>query len=810
MKMDSSSLLGAPPAARRGHMRLYAAVALLFGALYALTAQHGPAWQYAGMFQLRAVDFDLKGWLDLARSHPLLIAIGGLFQYLPAGDLAWRINMMSAVCGALAVANVALLVRRLAPETPAAAWVAAPAFGLAHTTWWLSTVYQTHALHVMLLTLQLNVVVSLVRGLRPYQAGLLGLVAGLSFSAHNQAFLMAPACVALTAYLCSRKHLPWRAMGLLVGGWLVGSSLMLCLIWQECAANGLAAAIHSTIINSEWEHVVGFKLKPTIFGAGYVVYNFPNLMLVIAVVGIGRLTRSVAPAVRWTICYAGLAYLVYAIWFSIPTQFMFFLPLYAVVAVLAGLGFARLAERRGKRRWLIRLAVVSLAVGPVLYGVAPIACRAAGVTVPVRSDLRFRDPAGYLLTPWKVGDRSALQFARAALTEAQDGDTIICDDTTMWPLLWVRRFERVGKGVRVLYISDARPGSTPAGHPRIFSASGLSRYVPPWILRLAVVEETGPDAILFHIRWESPETGIPPMTDLPVDRRPVEPASPLSSQEELVLDLGDGVTMKLALIPAGSFWRGSANSQEGRSWNEGPRRRKTISTSFYLGIYEVTRGQFARFVAETGYVTDAEKAGTSWSGLDADTLWWMPGPTWRQTGFPQTDDHPVVHVSWNDATAFCRWLSETTGRLVHLPGETEWEYACRAGTQTAFFWGDDPDDGEGFCNAADLTAREQYPNWPAFNFADGYVSTSPVGTFKPNAFGLYDMAGNVWDWCADQWAHSLAGTGGVDPPVPGFEAFRVLRGGGWDDANEFCRSAERRRGPQYYRSWSIGFRVAVD
>jgi formylglycine-generating enzyme required for sulfatase activity len=131
----------------------------------------------------------------------------------------------------------------------------------------------------------------------------------------------------------------------------------------------------------------------------------------------------------------------------------------------------------------------------------------------------------------------------------------------------------------------------------------------------------------------------------------------------------------------------------------------------------------------------------------------VEGLNWRKPGFDQQSTHPVTCVSWDDATAFCQWLSREDGRTYRLPTEAEWEYACRAGTDTLFFWGDDPDAGEGYLNAADETGTPDGRSWThKFNFKDGYAATSPVGRFKPNAFGLHDMLGNVWEWCSDWYA----------------------------------------------------------
>ena len=215
-----------------------------------------------------------------------------------------------------------------------------------------------------------------------------------------------------------------------------------------------------------------------------------------------------------------------------------------------------------------------------------------------------------------------------------------------------------------------------------------------------------------------------------------------------------------------------------------------ITKPFYLGVYEVTVGQFGKFVSDTGYKTDAERNKDfegAW-GFNAATgeFEQSKGYSWRQVGFPQGDDHPVVNVSHNDAVAFCAWLSRKEGQPYRLPTEAEWEYACRAGTTTRYYHGDDPEGLSEVGNVADGTAKSKFSDWDwTIAGRDGYVFTAPVGKYKANGFGLYDMHGNVWEWCADWYeAEVLRGLAGgrsngaygrLDPGAPGRQLGRRRR-----------------------------------
>ena len=228
------------------------------------------------------------------------------------------------------------------------------------------------------------------------------------------------------------------------------------------------------------------------------------------------------------------------------------------------------------------------------------------------------------------------------------------------------------------------------------------------------------------------------------------------------------------LIHGGSFLMGSPDGEQGRDDYEDPQHQVQVP-SFCLGRYPVTRGEYARFAhAMGGRINDK----------------------WRDPGlaFAQNDQHPVVRVSWNDARTYIAWLIRETGLPYRLPGEAEWEYACRAGTSTRFWWGDDI--GYQLAHAR-------------ANFGKNLQGTNAVDSFAPNPWGLHDMSGNVWEWTQDHWHNSYEGapTDG-SAWLDGFSSQRVLRGGSWDLDPINLRSAYRNGYTSDNRSISIGFRLA--
>ena len=276
------------------------------------------------------------------------------------------------------------------------------------------------------------------------------------------------------------------------------------------------------------------------------------------------------------------------------------------------------------------------------------------------------------------------------------------------------------------------------------------------------------------------------------------------------LDLGGGVTMQLVRIPRGTLLMGAPDSDKDADEDEKPQHEVTITKDFYLGKCLVTKKHFARFVAATGYRTEAEADGKGGFGLEGKSFKQDPKFTWRDPGFDQADDHPVVEASWKDAKAFCDWAGATTKRDVRLPTEAEWEYACRAGTTTRYFTGEAPESLAGAANIADQTAKKQFPGWKGVDFADGYVFTSPVGSFRANPFGLYDMTGNVYEWCTDYSDPDYYRTSPkTDPENLVRTAKRLVRGGSWGNQAKFCRSFDRATVDADGRASTIGFRVVV-
>ena len=238
--------------------------------------------------------------------------------------------------------------------------------------------------------------------------------------------------------------------------------------------------------------------------------------------------------------------------------------------------------------------------------------------------------------------------------------------------------------------------------------------------------------------------------------------------------LGSGAILDMVAIPGGSFMMGSPSTETGRDSDEGPQHTVNISP-FFMGKYEVTQAQYQAVMGNN--------------------------PS-HFKGFFKSKQLPVEQVNWNDAVEFCQKISQKTGKSYRLPSEAEWEYACRAGTTTPFYFGE--------TITPDLVNYSGNNPYGAAQSGLYRKQTTDVGSFPPNSFGLYDMHGNVWEWCSDKWHDNYSGapTDGSSWET-GTDNNRVRRGGAWYSGAVYCRGANRSYLSADSRWWNLGFRVAV-
>ena len=286
--------------------------------------------------------------------------------------------------------------------------------------------------------------------------------------------------------------------------------------------------------------------------------------------------------------------------------------------------------------------------------------------------------------------------------------------------------------------------------------------------------------------------------------------------------ISNSIGAKLILIPAGEFLMGAADSDEDAQPDEAPQHQVRISKPFYIGVHEVTADQFRAFVDATGHRTAAETEASSGFNPETQTFEYdRRGFDWRNPGWRQTDEHPVLNVTWFDAVAFCDWLSTKEGRTYRLPTEAEWEYACRAGSDGRFIRGSSVDDLRAIANVQDRSLAAKQPRFSNSETSsylkqpvpwdDGHPFSAPVGSFRPNEFGLHDMLGNAAEWCQDWYAaDAYRRSAAVDPTGAAEGQGRVVRGGAFLHQPRHCRVTQRVSGAPPYHNYIIGFRVVLE
>jgi len=296
--------------------------------------------------------------------------------------------------------------------------------------------------------------------------------------------------------------------------------------------------------------------------------------------------------------------------------------------------------------------------------------------------------------------------------------------------------------------------------------------------------------------------------------------------------------MQFVKIPPGDFMMGSDESPDTlqhdfpgyererflKLSDESPVHKVIITKPFFMGKHEVTVGQFRQFLEFSNYAPESIADGTGGYGYNRD---YDPSTTrrgdafegrdirydWSNPGFAQSDQSPVLNITWNDAVAMTQWLSKKENKTYRLPTEAEWEYACRAGTRSRYFNGNDPERLAEIANLFDADTAMNWPKWQpyALKAHDGFEFTSPVGSFTPNAFGLYDMIGNAWEWVSDWHDDNYYEKSPLkDPQGPPTGDVKVRRGGSWHTWALYARCGFRNWNSPATRYTLVGMRLLIE
>ncbi len=473
---------------------MYFIVLLATGILYGVSCAPGALWQDSGLIQYRVWHNDIEGFLGLALSHPLYYLVAIAAKYVPLSEFGHRVNCVSAAAGAVAVANLYLLVRLwLGRDFPAL--MAAATLALSHTFWQHASIAETYTLWTALFLAELIMLLQYTRTKHVGYLYLLGLLNGLAIAVHMLGSIPFVCYVAFIVFLLARKAIHAKHVVLIVVLWGFGALPFEYLIIKNIAQSGdILGTLASAAFGDRWRaDVLNTSLSWKIVRENtlFILLNFPTpnaLLFVAGLYGLHRIRPS--SAFRNMVLALLMLFFLFAFRYTISDRYAFFIPFYGMVAVVIGLGAHEVRSRISGR--LMPCAIVACAFVPVgVYAVAPALAQHLHVQIGTRQDIPYRNDYEYFLQPWKMADTGAERFAREAL-ESVEGNAIICaDTTTIGPLLYVQEVKGGRPDVKVvtgIARSQAAPtvnertiGTLLETHP-VYVVSKKPGYGPAFLL----------------------------------------------------------------------------------------------------------------------------------------------------------------------------------------------------------------------------------------------------------------------------------------------------------------------------------------
>jgi hypothetical protein len=423
------------------------------GALYVLTCAPAILWQDSSLFAYRVWHNDIRGDMGLALAHPLYVMIGMAVKQIPAGDLAYRLNLTSAMFAAVAVANLFLLVRLWLGKT-LPALVSAITLAVSWTFWQQAVGAEVYTLYVAQMFAELLMLLQYVRTKRVGYLYLLGFLNGLAVANHMWAVFGLVCYTVLLAALLGRRQISLRNVGLVVLLWLIGAGPYEYLIIERAVVSGdLQAALASALFGDLWQGAVlnaSVSLKISLENIAFILLNFPTPNFVLLLVGLWTLYKK-APSRSFANILAALLilYFLFAFRYTVADRYVFFLPFYCLVAVLVGLG-AHITFERYRRKSLVFLALAFALLPVPTYAVTPALARKTYKPLGRRRQRPYRDEYKYFLQPWKTGYRGAQRFSNEALELVEGNAIIYADSTIIHTLLYVQQAQAKRPDVKIV------------------------------------------------------------------------------------------------------------------------------------------------------------------------------------------------------------------------------------------------------------------------------------------------------------------------------------------------------------------------
>ena len=473
----------------------YFAVLVAAAALYIASCAPGTLWQDSGMYQYRIWHNDIEGKLGLALAHPLYHIIGIAAKYIPLGEFAYRVNLISAIAGAIAVANLFLLLRLWLGKNPPAL-IGALTLALSWTTWQFASIAEVYTLHSALFIAELVMLFQYVKTKRVGYLYLLGLFNGLALSNHMWAAIVFVCYAVFLVVLLVKKQIGAKNFGIIVLLWVIGAAPYEYLIITNAIRTGdLVSTLSSAAFGNQWDSaVLNTSLSARIVKENliFIAYNYPTPNILLFFVGLWGLYRlSPRRSFGHIILALLILFFVFAFRYDVPDRYAFFMPFYCLAPILIGLGYHNLVRRKKSR--LIRYLAAFFTLLPIpAYIITPIIAEKIGFRIPTERTIPYRNDYIWFLRPWNGSNTGPERFATEALSSVEDNAIILADGTTVYALWYVQQVKGIKTGVKVL----SRHGSyeNPAAFPTketigemmaknpVCVVSPLAGYCPDYLL----------------------------------------------------------------------------------------------------------------------------------------------------------------------------------------------------------------------------------------------------------------------------------------------------------------------------------------
>ena len=423
------------------------------GVLYIITCAPGVLWQDSGMFQYRIWNNDIEGGLGLALAHPLYLMIGIAAKYIPFGDFAYRVNLISALCAAITVANVFLLLRLwLKKKLPAA--IGALTLALSWTFWQHGCIAEVYTLYTAFFTAELIFLLQYLKTKRPVYLYLLMFFNGLAIANHMWAIIPLACYGILIITLLVKKQIKITSLVLMAMLWIIGAGPYIFLIIKNMIATGdITATLSSAVFGNGYSDNVlnaSISLRMMLENLAFIAYNFPTPNILLLFVGIGGLYKiSKNKKFAHIILALVILFLIFAFRYKVPDRYAFFIPFYCLASILIGAGSHLFLKRYPKNAYAILILLLTTLSLPI-YQFTPIVAEKLEIKMGTKRKISYRNDYTYFLRPWQMGNYAPKLFAADALAIVEDNAVIIADSTTFYAIWYLQTIKNNSKDVQII------------------------------------------------------------------------------------------------------------------------------------------------------------------------------------------------------------------------------------------------------------------------------------------------------------------------------------------------------------------------